>query len=307
MSFVQEVLTSFVAIMPVTLAQSLILAFVVLGIMIPFRMLNFPDLTSEGAFPLGGCVCGVLLAAGVSPLTCIAVAFAAGFAAGCCTAFIHLRFRIHTLLAGILMMTMLYSINLRIMGKSNLSVFGSPTVFDWVPLARPGFPASKIVVAGLLALVVFAALYMFFRTEKGTAVRAVGANPDMAEAQGINVWAATIGGVGIASAFSATGGALMVQSQGFADVNMGIGILINGLAALMIGEAFTGKQSVLRQLLAPFVGSIIYYQLVSLCLAAGMPPPNLKLATGLFVLAMLALPSIRRSRGGAPARETIRE
>ena len=307
MGFIPDVLTNFIAIMPVTLAQSLILAFVVLGIMIPFRMLNFPDLTSEGAFPLGGCVCGVLLAAGVSPLTCIVVAFVAGFAAGCCTAFIHLRFRIHTLLAGILMMTMLYSINLRIMGKPNVSVFGSPTVFDWVPLTRPGFPASKIVVAGLLALVVFAALYMFFRTEKGTAVRAVGANPDMAEAQGINVWAATIGGVGLASAFSASSGALMVQSQGFADVNMGLGILINGLAALMIGEAVVGKQTVWRQLLAPFAGAIIYYQLVSFCLAAGMPPPDLKLATGLFVLAMLALPSLKRSRGPTPAREAIRE
>lgn len=307
MDFVQEILTSFVSIIPVTLAQSLLLAFVVLGIMIPFRMLNFPDLTSEGAFPLGGCVCGVLLAAGASPLIAIAVALAVGFVAGCCTAFIHLRFRIHTLLAGILMMTMLYSINLRIMGKSNLSVFGSPTVFDWVPFTRPGFPASKIVVAGLIAFAVFLLLNMFFKTEKGTAVRAVGANPDMAEAQGINVWAATIGGVGLASAFSATSGALMVQSQGFADVNMGLGILINGLAALMIGEAIIGKQTVRRQLLAPFVGAIVYYQLVSFCLAAGMPPPDLKLATGLFVLAMLALPSLKRSRGPALARETIRE
>jgi putative ABC transport system permease protein len=307
MGFVQEILTSFVSIIPVTLAQSLLLAFVVLGIMIPFRMLNFPDLTSEGAFPLGGCVCGVLLAAGASPLIAIAAALAVGFVAGCCTAFIHLRFRIHTLLAGILMMTMVYSINLRIMGKSNLSVFGSPTVFDWVPFARPGFPASKIIVAGLIALVVFLLLNMFFKTEKGTAVRAVGANPDMAEAQGINVWAATIGGVGLASAFSATSGALMVQSQGFADVNMGLGILINGLAALMIGEAIIGKQTVRRQLLAPFVGAIVYYQLVSFCLAAGMPPTDLKLATGLFVLAMLALPSLKRSRGPALARETIRE
>ena len=102
-------------------------------------------------------------------------------------------------------------------------------------------------------------------------------------------------------------GALMVQSQGFADVNMGLGILINGLAALMIGEAIVGKQSVARQLAAPFVGAIVYYQLVSFCLAAGMPPPDLKLATGLFVLAMLALPSLKRSRGPAPARETVRE
>jgi putative ABC transport system permease protein len=289
MDLIQTIFTSFVALIPVTLAQSLILAFVVLGIMIPFRTLNFPDLTSEGAFPLGGCVCGVLLASGASPLTAIAVALIAGFLAGCCTAFIHLRFRIHTLLAGILMMTMLYSINLRIMGKSNLSVFGAPTVFDWAPFVQPGFPVSKIIVAGIIGAIVFVLLNMFFKTEKGTAIRAVGANPDMAEAQGINVWVATIGGVGLASAFSATSGALMVQSQGFADVNMGLGILINGLAALMIGEAIIGKQTVLRQLAAPFVGAIVYYQLVSLCLAAGMPPPDLKLATGLFVLAMLAL------------------
>jgi putative ABC transport system permease protein len=154
---------------------------------------------------------------------------------------------------------------------------------------------------------VFVALNWFFKTEKGTAMRAVGANPAMAEAQGISVWVSTIGGVGLASAFSATSGALMVQSQGFADVNMGLGILINGLAALMIGEAIVGKHSVFRQLLAPFVGAIIYYQLVSLCLAAGMPPPDLKLATGLFVLAMLALPSLKRGRGGAPAREKFRE
>ena len=307
MDFLLNILDTFIQLIPVTLAQSLILAFVVLGIMIPFRTLNFPDLTSEGAFPLGGCVCGVLLAGGASPLTAILIALIAGFAAGCCTAFIHLRFRIHTLLAGILMMTMLYSINLRIMGKSNLSVFGTPAVFDWAPFTHAGFPASKIVVAGLIGLVVLVLLNHFFKTEQGTAIRAVGANPDMAEAQGINVWLATIGGVGLASAFSAVGGALMVQSQGFADVNMGLGILINGLAALMIGEAIVGKQTVLRQLAAPFVGAVVYYQLVSLCLAAGMPPPDLKLATGLFVLAMLALPSLRRARGSAPARETIRE
>ncbi|MGP2490472.1 ABC transporter permease [Mesorhizobium sp. PUT5] len=307
MGFIETTVASFVQLIPVTLAQSLILSFVVLGIMIPFRMLSFPDLTSEGAFPLGGCVCGVLLTAGASPLTAIAVALVAGFVAGCCTAFIHLRFRIHTLLAGILMMTMLYSVNLRIMGRSNLSVFGTSSVFDWVPGLQAGFPASKIVVAGIVVVIVFVLLDLFFTTEKGTAMRAVGANPDMAEAQGINVWAATIGGVGMASAFTATGGALMVQSQGFADVNMGLGILINGLAALMIGEAITGKQTVLRQLLAPFVGAVVYYQLVSLCLAAGMPPPDLKLATGLFVLAMLALPSLKRSRGPAMARESFRE
>ena len=305
--FIQSTIGSFSALVPVTLAQSLILSFVVLGIMIPFRMLNFPDLTAEGAFPRGGCVCAVLILAGWPPLAAVAVAVLAGFAAGCCTAFIHLRFRIHTLLAGILMMTMLYSVNLRIMGRSNLSIFGASSIFDWMPGDDPASHVNKIIVVGAIALVVFVLLNLFFKTEQGTAVRAVGSNPDMAEAQGINVWAATIVGVGLANAFSALSGAIMVQSQGFADVNMGLGVLINGLAALMIGEAIVGKQNVWRQLLAPFVGAVVYYQLVSLCLAAGMPPPDLKLATGFFVLVMLALPSIRGSRGPAAAREKMRE
>ena len=130
MSVIFTIINSFYTLIPITLSQSLILSFVVLDIIILFRMLSFPDLTSEGAFPLGGCVCGVMMAAGVSPWLTMPVAICAGFVAGCFTAFIHLRFRIHTLLAGILVMTMLYSINLRIMGRSNISVFGMDTIFD---------------------------------------------------------------------------------------------------------------------------------------------------------------------------------
>lgn len=296
MDLLQEIFRSYFQLVPVTLAQSLVLSFVALSIMIPFRILNFPDLTSEGAYPLGGCVCAVALASGLGALAAILIGTLAGFAAGCATAYINLRFRIHTLLAGILIITMLYSINLRIMGKSNISVFGEPSVFDWASFADPGSPAAKIIIAGMFVIVVLLALKHFFGTEKGVAVRAVGSNPDMAAAQGISVWRATIGGVGLAGAFAALSGALMVQSQDFGDVNMGLGILINGLAALMIGEAITGNNTVARQLLAPFVGAIVYYQLVSLCLAAGMPPPDLKLATGLFVLTMLALPTLRQSR-----------
>lgn len=296
MDLLQEILRSYFQLVPVTLAQSLILSFVALSIMIPFRILNFPDLTSEGAYPLGGCVCAVALASGLGAMTAILIGTLAGFVAGCATAYINLRFRIHTLLAGILIITMLYSINLRIMGRSNISVFGESSVFDWASFVDQGSPAAKIIIAGGFVIAMLFALKHFFGTEKGVAVRAVGSNPDMAAAQGISVWRATIGGVGLAGAFAALSGALMVQSQGFGDVNMGLGILINGLAALMIGEAITGNNTVARQLLAPFVGAIVYYQLVSLCLAAGMPPPDLKLATGLFVLTMLALPTLRQSR-----------
>lgn len=307
--FIQTTFSTFYALIPVTIAQSLIMGFVVLGIMLPFRVLSFPDMTAEGAFPLGGCVCTVLIAAGMNPWLAALAAMAAGFVAGCCTAYIHLRFRIHTLLAGILMTTMLYSVNLRIMGRSNISLFGNGSMLDVIPLGDAGSPLNKIAIVGLLLTMAFAVLNYFFKTEKGTAMRAVGANPDMSEAQGINVWSATIVGIGLAGCLSALSGALMVQSQGFGDINMGLGVLINGLAALMIGEAIIGNQTVMRQLLAPIVGALIYYQLISLCLAANMPPPDLKLATGLFVLFMLALPSLRRGRStsGATPRESLRE
>jgi putative ABC transport system permease protein len=302
-----DMLSAFIELIPVTLAQSLLLSFVVLAIMIPFRILSFPDLTSEGAYPLGGCVCALGMMAGLPPLVSIPVAMVMGFAAGCLTAFIHLRFRIHSLLAGILMMTMLYSVNLRLLGRSNQQVFNLDTVFGYVPASLASPLMAKIIVAGSIALVVFIVLRMFFLTERGTAMRAVGANQDMAEAQGINVWLYTIAGVGIAGAFSALSGAIMVQSQGFADVNMGLGILINGLAALMIGEAVTGKKTIVRQLLAPFVGTLLYYQLISICLVAGLPPGDLKLATGLFVLVMLAAPTLRGKARGLSPREQMRE
>lgn len=302
-----DILSAYVALIPVTLAQSLILSFVVLAVMIPFRILNFPDLTSEGAYPLGGCVCGVALAAGVPPFAALLIAATAGFAAGFSTAFLHLKFRIHSLLAGILITTMLYSVNLRIMGKSNMPLFNEDKVYDLVSSLGQSASGSRILIAGALALAVYAALNLWFLTERGTAMRAVGVNPEMAEAQGINVWRATVGGIGLAGAFSAFGGGLMVQAQGFADVNMGLGILINALAALMIGEAVVGKRTVARQLMAPFAGAVIYYQLISICLAIGLPPGDLKIATGLFVLTMLAGPTLGRRSEGRPAREAMKE
>ncbi len=297
---------SYVALIPITLSQSLILGFVVVGIMLPFRILSFPDLTSEGAYPFGGCVCAVLMASGVPPLPAILLAMMCGFIAGCCTAFFHLRFGINTLLSGILVMTMLYSINLRVMGRSNISILGVDTIYGWVSRQNPNAPHVKIILVAMVTVIIIVLLKLFFATEKGVAVRAVGANAEMSEAQGISVWRATILGIGTAGAFSAMGGALMIQSQGFADVNMGFGVLINGLASLIIGEAIVGRKTIWRQLLAPFVGALTYYQLVSLCLAAGMPPPDLKLATGFFVLIMLALPSLKRTHG-LPKREKVRE
>lgn len=302
-----EILTSFINLIPITVSQSLIVSFVVVGVMLPLRILNFPDLTSEGAYPLGGCVCGVLLLSGVDPVLAVTVAVLCGCLAGCATAFIHLRFGINTLLAGILVMTMLYSINLRILGRSNVALFGKASIFDLIGIGQGVDIAGRIVLVGGVAALALAALIHMFRTEAGVAMRAVGSGPEMAEAQGIDIAKYTLVGVGAASGFSALGGAVMVQTQGFADVNMGFGVLISGLAALMIGEAVVGRETILRQLLAPFIGALIYYQLVSLCLSVGLEPSDLKLATGGFVLLMLALPRLKSAPKGITVRETVRE
>ncbi|MBV9567451.1 MAG: ABC transporter permease [Hyphomicrobiales bacterium] len=287
-----EIITSFIGLIPVTLAQSLIYAFVALGVMIPFRVLNFPDLSSEGTFPLGGCVCGALLAMGYGPASAMAAGVAGGFLAGCAVAMIALAFRISSLLSGIIVITMLYSVNLRVMGRSNIALFTYPTIFD---LVHPGLNESlpgKIAVLAVAVVLVLGLLFAFMKTEKGIALRAVGANLHMAQAQGISVWWTKVLGVALAASFSAFAGTVLVQSQGFSDVNIGFGVVINGLASLIIGELLVGRRSVGRQLLAPVIGAIAYYQLISVCLALGLVPSDLKFASGLLVLIMLAAPML---------------
>jgi putative ABC transport system permease protein len=227
------------------------------------------------------------------------IATAAGFAAGCATAAIHLKLRINTLLAGILVVTMLWSIDLRVMGKSNVPLFSLPNAFDG---AWQGFTQShgaQIVFWLALCALIIVFLRWFLRTEVGLRVRAVGANETMARANGVHVGRVVLLGVGAANAFVAFSGAALAQIQGYADVSMGFGMLINGLAALIIGEALTGRHTVLRQLLAPFAGSVVYYLVIAVGLAAGVHPSDLKLVTALFVLATLGLPAYRRRRPSA--------
>lgn len=298
-----EIAGSFWNLVPVTLVQGLLYGYIALAVMIPFRLLAFPDLTSEGAFPLGGCVCAALLLAGANPLFATLGAVAGGMLAGLSTAFIHLRFRINTLLAGILVMTILYSVNLRVLGKSNAALLGMDSLLSWISPAVVTSVPLQIAVFAALALGVLGALYWFLGTEVGLSLRAVGANAALAPALGINPWSYILGGLALASGLSALAGAIAVQLQGFADVHMGFGVLITGLASVIIGETLIGRQSVARQLAAPVAGSLVYYQLVSLGLALGLKPADLKLATGLFVLATLALPALRR--GAEP--EKLRE
>lgn len=294
---------AFVNLIPVTLATSFVYAYVALAILLPFRLLSFPDLTSEGAFPLGGCACAAFLLAGINPFAATLLAVVVGALAGATTACIHLVFRINTLLAGLLVMTALYSVNLRILGSANVTLFTVESVFSLIDPRLVTSDFGMLAVFGGLMAVAIAGLVWFLKTEKGTALRAVGANPTLAPALGISVWTWTIVGLMIANGLAALSGALLVQRQGFAEIGMGFGILITGLAAMVIGETILGRDGILRILLGPLVGSVVYYQLVSLGLALGLHPSDLKLATAVFVLIALAVPAFR---GGFTGREQMR-
>jgi putative ABC transport system permease protein len=295
-------LTSFVSLFPISVAQGLIYGLIALGIMIPFRLLNLPDLSCEGTFPLGGCVCAACISAGMSPILATLLGVLAGMLGGMATALLHLKLRIHSLLAGILVLTMLWSVNLRIMGRSNLSIFGDPTVFDLINPRIAESAALQIIFFGALTLLLIGLLFWFMGTELGLGLRGVGTNITFAAALGLNVSSYQRAGLAIANAISALAGALVAQIQGYADVSMGFGVLINGLAGVIIGEAILGRARLLRQIAAPCFGALIYYQLVSLALSSGLQPSDLRLATGLFVVATLAVPMLlgrRRAAGDA--------
>ena len=210
--------------MPVTLLQSAIYAFVALGIMIPFRLLSFPDLTVEGSFPLGGCVAAALIAANIDPVAATVAAMLAGLVAGLATATIHLTLRLNTLLCGILVLTMLFSIDIRIMGKPNTALFAHATIFDNLLGTLAGSLLVRTAAVGVLLAGLALALLWFFRTEIGMALRAVGASHSMARAQGLSVGRYTLLGLGLAGSLCALSGALLAQNQAFADVGMGFGI-----------------------------------------------------------------------------------
>jgi putative ABC transport system permease protein len=293
------VIDTFLNLVPVTLVQGLVYAFVALAIMIPFRTLSLPDLTVEGSFPLGGCLVAALLAAGLDPWSGTLLAVAAGFLAGVATALIHLHLRIPSLLAGILVATMIWSVDLRTMGMPNKPAPPHLSIFDAI---SPQILAStwlQVALYGVVVAAIVAGLIAFYATEIGLSLRCVGANSRLAPALAINATRYIVLGFGLANALAALGGAIVVQQQGYADVTMGFGVLVNGLAALIVGEALVGRSTIRRQIMAPVAGSLVYYQLVSLGLATGLHPSDLKFLTAAFVLATLGLPLITRRRAAA--------
>lgn len=259
------------------LTYGLVLALIAFGIMIPFRLLNFADLSSEGAYPLGGAIFATLLSLNLHFIPSLIMAITASGLMGVATANIALRLKINTLLAGIIISTMAYSVNLRIMGKPNLSLFTHAT------------PELNIITLIAIVAACYTPFYVFLHTDFGLRLRATGLNPRFAFKHGISTLKYTSLGLFISGCMFGLSGALTVSLQQFMDIGMGIGIVIHGLASLMLGEAIISTKSLKHQLLAPLVGALIYQQIQGLALASGLTPSDLKFFTGAVVLAVIIL------------------
>lgn len=261
-----------------------------IGVYITYRILDIADLSVEGTLPLGAAVACSMIVKGTNPYLASFCALLAGCLAGLCTGLLHTKLKIPALLSGILTMIALYSINLRIMKAPNLSILRMNTVFR--PLTRAGMNSNVaiIIVGGVCALIMITILYWFFGTELGSAIRATGNNQKMVRAQGINTDTMKILGLVISNGLVGLSGALIAQSQNFADVQMGTGSIVIGLASLIIGEVLFGGKGFYRRLVALILGSVVYRLIIALVLELGMNPNDLKLFTAITVALALWLP-----------------
>ncbi|HEV8134592.1 MAG TPA: hypothetical protein VGP85_07945 [Pyrinomonadaceae bacterium] len=289
------------------LTLGFILSLLALGVFISFRIFDFPDITADGSITLGAAIAALLLVKGINPVFASAAAFAGGFVAGTVTATLATKFKINRLLAGILVMTALYSINLHIMGKSNVALFGQRTLSSyaerfgtWVlrnqqDLNLLGWPVrvtdlSILITAIVIVVFVGLLLYMFFQTNLGAAMRATGNNSQMARALGVNDEGMIILGLSISNGLIGLAGAFLAQYQGFADIQMGIGMIVWGLASVIIGEALVGTPQTGMAIIAAVMGSVLFRLLVAIALRLGLDPNDLKLITAAFVFVALILP-----------------
>ncbi|MEA3360425.1 MAG: ABC transporter permease [Thermodesulfobacteriota bacterium] len=291
-------LSSFLRTIPISLEQGLAYGIVALGIVISFRILAFPDLTVDGSFPLGAAAVARLIMEGVPPIYGVILAIILGFIAGCSTGLLNTKLKINSLLAGILMMTILYSVNLRIMGRSNMQLLTVNTLLT--PLENIEINRFIPIIAFFFVVTIGIKILtdMFLHTQLGFAMRATGDNEQMIRTLGANTDNMTVLGLGISNAFVALSGALVAQDQGFSDVGMGIGMIVAGLASIIIGEALFGNKTIQRMTIAAVVGSIIYKFIISLGLRLGLAPTDLKMATGIMVILALGIPALKKEKEG---------
>jgi putative tryptophan/tyrosine transport system permease protein len=283
------------------LELGLLYGLVAFGVYLSFRVLDFPDLTVDGSFPLGGAVAATLIVRGMNPWEATLLATSAGMVAGLCTAALNVQFKILNLLASILTMIGLYSINLRIMGQPNLSLLNQVTVIStldpWLnQIPSVLKPFSTTIVLAIIVAIILGLLNLFFATQLGLALRATGANPGMARAQGIDTDRLILLGLAIGNGLVALAGALFVQINGFADVQMGVGTIVFGLVAVIIGESLTTSRRLIWITASAIVGSILYRVLVAVALNAdflGLQAQDLNLITSVLVAVALILPQSR--------------
>lgn len=300
------------AVLIAALTLGLILSFLALGVLISFRMFNFADLTTEGSFPMGGAIAASLIVAQINPVLSTLAAFILGFLSGIITGIIYTRFKIDKLLSGILVMTGLYSINLHIMGRSNIPLQENITIFTYIEnllgkiftfpqtvvISKWTVTVTEIITLFFMLFIIIVTcliIYLFFRTNLGTAMRAAGNNQQMVKALGGNTTRMIILGLSLSNGLIAVSGALFAQYQGFADVQMGIGMFIWGVASLMIGENLIHVKTLGLIITATIMGSILFRLLVAIALKWGVNPNDIKLITAVFVLIALVLPGLIRN------------
>ena len=277
-----------------TLSQGLLWSILALGVYLTFRVLDIADLTVEGSFPLGAAVAARLIDGGSAPVFAIFAACLAGMCAGAVTGWLTTKLKIPALLAGILTMIALYSVNLRVMGKANLSLLRRDTIFTGFSGLFADRQLAVLLVGCVAVLLLSLLFYWFFGTEIGAAIRATGFNPHMIRANGVNTDVTVILGLLLSNGLVAISGALVAQSNGFADVGMGVGTIVIGLASVIIGEVLFGADGFLICLISVILGSVVYRAVIALVLEMGMPPNDLKLFTAILVGAALALPLLQK-------------
>jgi len=289
-----------------SLEEGLLYGLMALGIYISFRILSLPDLTVDGTFPLGAAVAASLITAGVSPIQATLAALLGGCLGGLITGFLHTKLRISGLLAGILSMSALYSVNLRIMGRSNIPLLRQPTIFRQLEDAGVPFDYAGLIGVGIALLLALTFLNWFLRTEVGHALRATGDNEQMVRSLGVNTDGMKLIGLALANGLVALSGALLAQSQGYADASMGIGMIISGLASVILGEALVRPKRIFSAALAVIVGSIAYRTAILLALRSGFAPTDLKIVTALLVVSALAAPAVKDQLKGYNRRRAAR-
>ena len=263
------------------LEQGLIFAIVSLGVYITYKILDFPDLSVDGTFPLGAAVTAALIVKGVNPFVACFISFIAGCIGGLITGLLHVKLKITNLLSGILVMIALYSINLRIMKKSNIPLFGEKTIFS--------SSISPLIIIAIFAILSKILLDLFLKTKLGFLLKAVGDNEQLVSSLGVNKDVVKVIGLMISNGLVALAGSLMAQQGGFADVGMGTGTVVIGLAAVIMGESILGRMNFIKASTMAIFGSILYKGAIALALRLGLQSTDLKLITAVIVVIALSL------------------